>query len=40
MGARSFFVVEIGPDIADMGIRQADDLARIARVREDFLITG
>jgi len=35
-----FFVVEIGADIADMRISQADDLTRVAWVREDFLITG
>ncbi len=37
---RRFFVVEIGADVADMGIGQADDLPRVAWVREDFLITG
>jgi hypothetical protein len=35
-----FLVVEVGADIADMGIGQADDLAGIARVGENFLITG
>ena len=37
---RRFFVVEIGADVADMRIGQADDLPRVAWVREDFLITG
>jgi len=35
-----FFVVEIGSDISDVRIGQADDLARIARVGENFLVTG
>jgi hypothetical protein len=40
MRPRRFFVVEIGADVADMRIGQADDLPRVAWVREDFLITG
>jgi hypothetical protein len=35
-----FLVVEVGTDVADMGIGQADDLAGIARIGENFLITG
>jgi hypothetical protein len=38
--AGGFFVVEIGADIADVRIRQADDLAGVTGVRENFLITG
>ncbi len=37
---RRFFVVEIGADIADVRISQADDLPRIAGVGENFLVTG
>lgn len=40
VGARSFFVVEIGADIADMRIRQTNDLPGITGVGENFLITG
>jgi hypothetical protein len=38
--AGRFFVVEIGADIADVRIRQANDLARIAGICENFLIAG
>jgi hypothetical protein len=37
---RGFLVVEIGADISDVRIRQADDLAGIAGVGENFLVTG
>jgi hypothetical protein len=37
---RRLFVVEIGSDVADVRIRQAHDLPRVARVGENFLITG
>jgi hypothetical protein len=30
----------IGADVADVGIRQADDLPGVTRVGEDFLIAG
>jgi hypothetical protein len=33
-------VLEICADIADMGIRQANNLPGIARISENFLITG
>jgi hypothetical protein len=35
-----FFVVEIGADVADVRISEADDLARVARVGENFLVSG
>ena len=35
-----FLVVEVGADVADMGIGQTNDLAGIARIGENFLITG
>jgi hypothetical protein len=38
--ASGFFVIEIGADISDVRIRQADDLARIAGIGENFLIAG
>ncbi len=40
VGARRFFIVEIRADIADVRIGEADDLAGIAGVGENFLITG
>jgi hypothetical protein len=40
VGAGGFFVVEIGADIADVRIRQANDLAGVAGIGENFLITG
>jgi|SRR5690349_24730808 hypothetical protein len=33
-------IVDIGADVADMRIGQADNLPGIARIAEDFLITG
>jgi hypothetical protein len=35
-----FLVVEIGADVSDVRIGQADDLTRIAGVSENFLVTG
>ena len=35
-----FFVVAIGADVSDVRVREADDLPGIARVCENFLITG
>jgi hypothetical protein len=35
-----FFVVDVGADVADVRIGEADDLARIARIGENFLITS
>jgi len=40
VGTRGFFVIEIGPDVADVRIGQADDLAGIAGIAEDLLIAG
>src|ERR1700676_1836209 len=40
IGTGGFFVVEICANVADVRIRQTDDLAGIARVGENFLITG
>lgn len=34
------FIVEIGPDVADVGIGQANNLSGIARIGENFLVTG
>jgi hypothetical protein len=38
--ARGLFIIEIRANIADVGIRQANDLARIAWIGENFLVTG
>jgi hypothetical protein len=38
--AGGLFVVEIGADIADVGISEADDLARVTGVGENFLVAG
>jgi hypothetical protein len=35
-----FLVVGVRPDIPDMRVRQADDLAGITWIGEDFLISG
>lgn len=40
IGARRFLVLGIGADVADVRIRQADNLAGIAGIGEDFLIAG
>jgi hypothetical protein len=37
---RRFFVIDIRSDVSNMWIRQADDLPRVARVGENFLIPG
>ena len=37
---RGFLVVEIGADVSDVRIRQANDLTGIAGVGENFLVTG
>lgn len=39
IGLGRFFVVEVGADVPDMRIGEADDLARIARIGENFLVT-
>src|SRR5271168_462406 len=40
VGARRLFIIEIGADIADVRIGEADDLSGVAGVGENFLITG
>ena len=40
VGAGGFFVVEIGANVADVRIGQADDLSGVTGVGENFLITG
>jgi hypothetical protein len=37
---RSFFVIKIRADISDVRIGQANDLARVAGIGENFLVTG
>jgi hypothetical protein len=39
VGPSGFLVVEIGAYVADVRIGQADDLARVAGIGKDFLIT-
>ena len=39
-GPRSFFIVEICPDVTDMRIREAHDLPGVTGVGENFLISG
>ena len=39
-GFADFFVFEIRADVADVGIGQADDLARVTGVGENFLVSG
>src|SRR5690349_8824472 len=38
--AGRFFVVEICPNVADVRISQANDLARVAGIGENFLVSG
>jgi len=40
IGTGGFFIVEIGADIANVGIGQANNLTRITGISENFLITG
>jgi hypothetical protein len=40
VGSRRFFVINIGSNISNVGISQADDLARVTRIGENFLISG
>jgi hypothetical protein len=39
-GPLGFLIVEIGADVADVRISETDDLAGIAGIAENFLITG
>ena len=38
--ARSLFIIKIGADISDVRIGEANDLARVAGIGENFLVTG
>lgn len=38
--SRGFFVVEVRTHVANVGIRQADNLAGVAGVGENFLVAG
>jgi hypothetical protein len=40
VGPVGFLVVQIGADVSDVRIGEADDLPGVARVGEDFLVTG
>ena len=40
VGARRFLVVEICADISDVRIRKANNLTGVARIGENFLISG
>ena len=40
IGTGGFFIVEIGANIANVGIGQANNLSRITGIGENFLITG
>jgi hypothetical protein len=40
VGLAGFLVFEIRADVADVGIRQADDLPGVAGIGENFLVTG
>ena len=40
VGNRGLFIIEVSSHISDVRIRQADNLPRVARVRENFLISG
>ena len=35
-----FLIIDVGPDVSNVGIRQADDLAGVTRIGENFLISG
>ncbi len=40
MRERRLLVIDIRSDVPDVGIGQADNLARVTRIGEDFLISG
>ena len=40
MRPRRLFIVRIRSDVSNVRIRQADDLARVAWIGENFLISG
>jgi hypothetical protein len=37
---RGFLIIDVGSDISNVGIRQADNLAGVTRIGENFLIPG
>jgi hypothetical protein len=37
---RRLLIIDIRSDVSNVGIGQADDLARVTRIGEDFLISG
>jgi hypothetical protein len=38
--ARGLLIIGIRSDVSNVRIRQADNLSRVARIGEDFLISG
>src|SRR5208282_4466713 len=40
VGVRGLFIEAVGADVADVGIGEADDLAGVTRIGEDFLVAG
>jgi hypothetical protein len=40
MRPHRLLIIHVGPDISDVRVSQADDLAGIARIRKNFLISG
>ena len=40
MNLRRLHVVTVGTGVADVWIRQRDNLAAIGRIRQDFLVAG
>ena|ERR1700676_2502013 len=40
MRDRGLLIIKVRPHIADVRIRQADNLSRVARVGKDFLVAG
>ena len=40
MRVRRFLVIDIRPHVSNVGISQADNLARITRIGEDFLVSS
>lgn len=37
---RGLLILEVGSDVSDMWISEADDLARVTRIGENFLVSG
>ena len=40
MNLRTLEILAVGAGVADVGIRQGDDLASVGRIGQDFLVTG